>query len=76
MRGYTYQIGEGTGDAISTTLHSESIIADSLGEAIDKARSITRLRNPNAAETVVRIVQDADDEYPLWSSSVENVRNA
>ncbi len=39
MRAYTYQVGEGFGDTMSTTVHSESVTADSLGEAIDKAKA-------------------------------------
>ncbi len=76
MRAYTYQAGEGVGDVMSNTIHSESVTADSLGEAIDKAKAITRLRPRHAKETVVRLVEDAADEYPLWASSAEKVRNA
>ncbi len=76
MRAYTFQAGEGTGDVMSTTVHSESVTADSLGEAIDKAKAITRLRPTHEKETVVRLVEDAADEYPLWSASAEKVRNA
>ncbi len=75
MGAYTYQAGEGVGDVMSTTNYSESVIADSLGEAIDKAKAITRLRPPHEKETVVRLVQDAAEEYPLWASSAEDVRN-
>ena len=42
MRAYTYQVGEGVGDVIKTPIHSESVTADSLGEAIIKAKAITR----------------------------------
>ena len=76
MRAYTYQAGEGVGDMITTPVHSESITSDSLGEAIEKAKVITKLRPPHDKETVVRIVQDAADEYPLWASSAEDARNA
>ncbi len=74
MRAYTYQVGEGVGDVIKTPVHSESVTADSLGEAIIKAKAITRLRPPHESETVVRLVQDAADEYPLWASSAADVR--
>ena len=74
MRSYTYQVGEGVGDVITTPVHSESVTADSLGEAIEKAKAITRLRPPHAREAVVRLVQDAADEYPLWASSAAEVR--
>ena len=74
MRAYTYQVGEGVGDVIKTPIHSESVTADSLGEAIIKAHAITRLRPPHESETVVRLVQDAADAYPLWASSAADVR--
>ena len=32
-------------------------------------------RNRGCGETMVRIVEDKEDEYPLWSSSVTAVRN-
>ena len=76
MKAYTYQAGEGVGDVITTPVHSESVTADSLGEAIIKAKAITKLRPPHPKEAVVRLVESAADEYPLWASSAEDVRNA
>ena len=76
MKAYTYQIGEGADDAMSKPLHSESLFADSLGEAIIKAKAITKHRPPHEKETTVRIVEDTAEEYPLWASSTEDVRNA
>lgn len=76
MKTYTYQIGDGAGDAMKTPAHSESLYADSLGEAIDKAKAITNLRPPHKKETTVRIVESAADEYPLWASTVQDVRDA
>ena len=75
MKAYTYQIGNGTGDSMPLPSHSEAVYADSLGEAIDKAKAITNLRPRHDSETMVRIVEDKEDEYPLWSSSVTAVRN-
>ena len=75
MKAYTYQIGEGDGDSMSTPSHSEAVYADSLGEAIDKAKAITNLRPHHEKEKTVRIIEDTADEYPLWASSVIDVRN-
>ncbi len=75
MKAYTYQIGDGTGDSMPTPAHSEAVYADSLGEAIDKAKAITNLRPHVDKEKMVRIVEDKEDEYPLWSSSVTAIRN-
>ena len=55
--------------------HSESLFADSLGEAILKAKAITNHRPLHDRESRVRIVENAADEYPLWASSAEDVRN-
>lgn len=74
MKAYTYQIGDGAEAAMQTALHSEALYADSLGEAIDKAKSITNLRSRHDSENTVRIIENAADEFPLWASSVENVR--
>ncbi len=76
MKSYTYQIGEGIDDVMSMPTHSESIYADSLGEAIDKAEAITRLRPDHAKESMVRVIESTSDEYPLWASSVKAIRNA
>lgn len=74
MKVYTYQIGEGNGDGMPVPSHSEAVYADSLGEAIDKAKAITHLRPVHDKETSVRIVESAANEYPLWAASVEEVR--
>ena len=76
MKAYTYQIGDGSDDAMSKTLHSESLFADSLGEAIDKAKAITKHRPPHTKENTVRIVESGADEHPLWAASTEEVRSA
>ena len=41
MKTYTYQIGQGPGDGITKLAHAEKVYADSLGEAVDKAKAIT-----------------------------------
>ncbi len=74
MKAYTYQIGEGVEDVMASPAHSEALYADSLGEAIDKARAITNLRAPHKQETHVRIVESSASENPLWASSVADVR--
>ncbi len=75
MKAYTYQIGEGADDTMSKSLYSEAVYADSLGEAIDKAKAITNLRPLHENEKMVRIVEDTADEYPLWTSSAQDIRN-
>lgn len=75
MKAYTYQIGDGDGDTMSAPTHSESVFADSLGEAILKAKAITNHRALHDKESRVRIVENASDEFPLWASSVADVRN-
>lgn len=75
MKAYTYQIGEGADDKMSKPAYSESVYADSLGEAIDKAKAITNLRPLHKNENVVRIVEDTADEYPLWTSSAQDICN-
>ena len=74
MKAYTYQIGDAVGDGM-TPAYSEAVYADSLGEAIDKAKAITNLRPHHENEKMVRIVEDTADQYPLWASSVKDVRN-
>lgn len=74
MRAYTYQIGAGVGDQMPSPSHAEALFADSLGEAIDKAKAVTRLRAPHANETDVRIVETGGDEFPVWASTVEAIR--
>lgn len=76
MKAYTYQIGDGTGDLMSKPSYSEALYADSLGEAIDKAKAITHRRPLHDKENMVRIVESAADEHPLWASSSEDIRNA
>ena len=75
MKTYTYQIGDGVDDTMPSPTYSESVYADSLGEAIDKAKAITNLRPPHAKESTVRLVESAADEYALWASPVDAVRN-
>ena len=74
MKAYTYQIGQGTGAAITHLAHSESIFADSLLEAIDKAKAITNTRPPHAAETTVRIVESDADTATAWVRPIGDVR--
>lgn len=75
MRAYTYQIGGGDGDTMVAPTHSEALFADSLGEAILKAKAITNHRAHHGDESRVRIVEHDSDQFPLWASSVEDVRN-
>ena len=75
MKAYTYQIGEGVDEEMSKPSYSEAVYADSLGEAIDKAKAITNLRPLHENEKIVRIVEDTADEYPLWTSSAQDIRN-
>ena len=76
MKSYTYQIGDGVDDAMPKPSYAETLYADSLGEAIDKAKAITNLRAHHPKETTVRIVEgEGDAAYPVWASTAEAVRN-
>ena len=76
MKAYTYQIGQGADGVMAEPKHAESLYADSLGEAIDKAKAITNLRPPHVDETIVSIVENAADAYALWSKPVSEVRES
>ncbi len=77
MRAYTYQIGSGTGEQITTLTHSEAIYADSLGEAIDKAKAVTNARTAHHDENTVSLLDEANAEAePVWVRPVEDVRAA
>lgn len=73
MKTYTYQIGDGPGDDITKLIHSEQVYADSLGEAVDKAKAITRLRPVHKDETTVCLLLREGTE-PLWMHTVEEIR--
>lgn len=74
MKAYTYQIGAGTGETITHLAHAESIFADSLGEAIDKAKAITNLRPPHTEEDTVRIVETGAETVTAWVRPIGDVR--
>jgi hypothetical protein len=74
MKAYTYQIGDGVGDTLPKPAYSETLYADGLGEAIDKAKAITNLRPFHAKENTVRIIEAGADEHPVWASTAEAVR--
>lgn len=77
MRAYTYQIGGGTGDDIANLVHSEAIYADSLGEAIDKAKAVTNARPARAGENTVCLLDEMNAEAePVWIRSIGAVRVA
>ena len=66
MRAYTYQIGGGTGEDITALVHSEAIYADSLGEAIDKAKAVTNARLVHADENTVCLLDEMNaDAEPV-----------
>lgn len=75
MKAYTYQIGAAGSDTVEPS-YSQALFADSLGEAIDKAKAITKRRPAHPNETTVRIVEKGADEYPMWVSSAADVRDA
>ena len=54
--------------------HSEALFADSLGEAINKAKAITNRRALHDHESHVRIIEDGADQLPVWASTVDIVR--
>lgn len=77
MRAYTYQIGGGTGDDITNMIHSEAIFADSLGEAIDKAKAVTSARPVHADENTVCLLDEMSAEAePIWIRPIRSVRSA
>ena len=77
MRAYTYQIGGGTGDSITSLTHSEAIYADSLGEAIDKAKAVTNARAARKDENTVSLLDEVNAEaQPVWIRPVDDVRSA
>ncbi|MDX7951565.1 hypothetical protein P7D22_10335 [Lichenihabitans sp. Uapishka_5] len=73
MKTYTYQIGEGPGDDITKLIHAEQVYADSLGEAVDKAKAITRARPARANETTVCLVLGENTE-PVWFHTTDEIR--
>ncbi|WP_131113082.1 hypothetical protein [Lichenihabitans psoromatis] len=77
MRAYTYQIGGGTGSDITTLIHSEAIFADSLLEAIDKAKAVTNARPVSDAEDTVCLLDEMNAEAePVWIRPIKDVRAA
>ncbi len=77
MKAYTYQIGGGTGNAISKLSHSEALYADSLEEAIDKAKAITNARPVRADENTVCLLNEMNAEAePVWIRPIKDVRVA
>ena len=74
MKVYTYQVGDGAGSEIKTVAHSETLYADSFGEAIDKAKALTNTRPAHVEETVVRIVESNEGAKVLWARPIEDVR--
>ncbi len=75
MRSYTYQIGGGTDDDITTLVHAEAVFADSLGEAIDKAKAITNARPVRPEETTVCLLDEMNAEAePVWIRPIGDVR--
>lgn len=73
MKTYTYQIGGGPDDDIVKLTHSEPVYADSLGEAVDKAKAITRLRPVHENETTVCLLL-GDASQPLWMQTAAGIR--
>jgi hypothetical protein len=60
---------------MKTASFSEEIFADSLGEAIDKARALTRNRPEHANEDMVQLLDEAQPEQQVvWTRSVEEIR--
>ena len=75
LKAYTFHIGKGSGEAMETVAFSQELFADSLGEAVDKARALTRARLPHADEDTVHILDETRlEEQMLWSRSAEEIR--
>ena len=73
MKTYIYQIGQGSGDGITKLSHSEQVYADSLGEAVDKAKAITRLRPEHKDETTVCLLLGEGTDA-LWTHTAAEIR--
>ena len=71
MLAYALQIGT---IAAVKPRYSQSVYADSLGEAIVKAKAIVRTRPLHTDETNVRICENDANGLCLWSSTVHEVR--
>lgn len=75
MKAYTYQIGGGTGADITALTHTEAIYADSLMEAIDKAKAVTNARLVRDDENTVCLLDEMNAEAePVWIRSIGDVR--
>ena len=73
MKTYTYQIGQSSGDGMTKLIHSEQVYADSLGEAVDKAKAITRLRPEHKDETTVCLLLGESTDA-LWTHTAVEIR--
>ena len=77
VKAYIYQIGKGSGDDMRKVAFSQELLADSLDEAIDKARAMTRTRPPDANEDTVHILDASQsDQQIIWARSAKDIRSA
>lgn len=77
MKAYTYQIGKSSGVDMESIAFSQELLADSLGEAIDKAKAMTRARPVHANEDTIHILDEVQPEQQIvWARSAEDIRNA
>ena len=77
MKAYTYQIGKGSDDEMENVVFAKEMFADSLGEAVDKAKATTRTRPKHANEDMVHVRDEAQpDNQVVWARSAEDIRNA
>ena len=76
MKAYTCQIGHEVDGEIAKPVYSEKLYADSLIEAIDRAKAIVNTRPVHAHENTVRLMDDEAELNVAWTRPIENVRNA
>lgn len=77
MRIFTYQIGDGDGQTIAALVHSETLSASNLDDAIAQAQSITKSRAASETENTVRLLEEfGDDSRAMWVRPVKAVRGA
>ncbi len=76
MKAYTFQIGNGVDGEIAKPAYSERLYADSLIEAIDRAKAIVNTRAVHEHEDTVRLIDDEAELNVAWTRPIEEVRKA
>jgi len=76
MKAYTCQIGNEVDGEIANPAYAERLYADSLIEAIDRAKAIVNTRPVHEHESTVRLMDDEAESNVAWTRPIEDVRNA